>query len=130
MTIDGVNGTSGLTNNGTSSVVQTERKVQEVVKAGTPAAIGPEKNQSIQNNELGQGNQEEQIKSAVSAANQKIRMTNTRCEFEYHEKTKRVSIKVIDTENDEVIREIPPEETLEMVEKLWELAGLIVDEKC
>ena len=127
MAIDGVN---GYPNMGTSSVVQTERKVQEAAKAAMPAATGLQSSQPVQKDGSGQGNPEEQIKSAVSAANQKIRMTNTRCEFEYHEKTKRVSIKVIDTENDEVIREIPPEETLEMVEKLWELASLIVDEKC
>ena len=56
-------------------------------------------------------------------------MTNTRCEFQYHEKTNRVSIKVIDKSTDEVVREIPPEKTLEMVEKMWELAGLFVDER-
>ena len=53
---------------------------------------------------------------------------STKCEFSYHEPTGRISIKVMDKETDEVIREIPPEETLEMVEKMWELAGLIVDE--
>ena len=72
---------------------------------------------------------QEQIKSAISEANRKIRMTNTRCEFQYHEKTNRVSIKVIDKSTDEVVREIPPEKTLEMVEKMWELAGLFVDER-
>lgn len=72
---------------------------------------------------------ENHLKSALSVANQKIRLTNTRCEFEYHDKTKRVSIKVIDKATDEVVREIPPEEALEMVEKIWELAGLIVDER-
>ena len=74
-------------------------------------------------------NSENHLKSVLSVANQKIRPTNTRCEFQYHEGTKRVSIKVIDKSNDEVIREIPPEETLEMVEKIWELAGLFIDEK-
>lgn len=73
---------------------------------------------------------QEHLKSALSVANQKIHMTNTRCEFEYHETTKRVSIKVIDKDTDEIVREIPPEETLKMIEKMWELAGLIVDEKC
>lgn len=72
---------------------------------------------------------EEHLKSALSVANQKIRMTNTRCEFEYHDSTKRVSIKVIDKSTEEVIREIPPEDALHMVEKMWELAGFIVDER-
>ncbi len=75
-------------------------------------------------------NKENHLKSVLSMTNEKIHRTNTRCEFQYHENTKRVSIKVIDKETDEVIREIPPEESLEMVEKMWELAGLIVDERC
>lgn len=72
---------------------------------------------------------EQQIKSAISQANNKMKSHRTRCEFSYHEETKRVSIKVIDKDTQEVIREIPPEDTLEMVEKMWELAGILVDEK-
>lgn len=67
------------------------------------------------------------IDSAVSDANN--RMTSTRCEYSYDEDTKRVSIKVFDKDNDELIREVPPEESLEMLQKMWEIAGLIVDEK-
>lgn len=72
---------------------------------------------------------EQQIKSAIAQANNKLKYHKTRCEFSYHEATKRVSIKVIDKDTDDVIREIPPEETLEMVEKMWELAGMLIDEK-
>jgi flagellar protein FlaG len=53
----------------------------------------------------------------------------TRCEFAYHEETKRISIKVIDRETEEVVREIPPDDTLKMLEKMWEMAGLLVDER-
>ena len=69
------------------------------------------------------------IKDAVDKVNQKIVPTKTRCEFSYHEETKRISIKVIDQRTEETIREIPPEETLDMLSKIWELAGLMVDEK-
>lgn len=72
---------------------------------------------------------EKQIKDAISRANSKLKSHRTRCEFSYHEETKRVSIKVLDEETEEVIREIPPEETLEMVERMWELAGLLIDER-
>ena len=67
------------------------------------------------------------IDSAVSSANN--RMVRTRCEYSYDEATKRVSIKVFDKTSDKLIREVPPEESLEMLQKMWELAGLIVDEK-
>ena len=72
---------------------------------------------------------EKRIKSAIAQANNKMKLTRTGCEFSYHEKTHRVSIKVFDKETQEVIREIPPEESLDMLEKFWEISGLLVDER-
>jgi len=69
------------------------------------------------------------LKSAITQANNKMKQTRTRCEFSYHEETHRVSIKVFDKDTQEVIREIPPEESLEMLEKVWDIAGLLVDER-
>ncbi len=67
------------------------------------------------------------IKQAVADINRK--MNNTVAEFGYHEGTNRVTIRIKDKETNEVIRELPPEKTLEMIEKAWELAGILVDEK-
>lgn len=67
------------------------------------------------------------IESAFSSANSKL--SKTRCEYSYDEGTKRVSIKVYDKDSDELIREVPPEESLEMLQRIWELAGIMVDEK-
>ena len=36
-------------------------------------------------------------------------------------------VKVINEDTNEVIREIPPEQILDMVAKMWELAGILVD---
>jgi len=35
----------------------------------------------------------------------------------------------VDKKSKEVIKEYPPEKTLDMIAKVWELAGLLVDEK-
>ena len=44
--------------------------------------------------------------------------------------TKRqIVFKVINEDTDEVIREIPPEKSLDMLQKMWEMAGILVDEK-
>lgn len=67
------------------------------------------------------------LNEAVKRAN--LKMEHTRCEYSYHKRTNRVSIKVIDRDTDEVIREIPPEKSLDMLQKMWELAGILVDEK-
>lgn len=71
----------------------------------------------------------EKVKSAISEINKKIRPTHTQCEFKYHEETKRISITVRDSDTNEVIKEIPPEKTLDMIAKSLELAGILVDEK-
>ena len=39
------------------------------------------------------------------------------------------TIKIIDKDTKKVLKEIPPEKTLDMIAKVWELAGLMVDEK-
>lgn len=67
------------------------------------------------------------VEEAIKRANNK--MIKTHCEFSYNEDVNRVSITVYDNETDKVIREIPPEESLKMLQKLWEIAGLMVDEK-
>ena len=69
------------------------------------------------------------IKDAVDKVNKKIVPSKTRCEFSYHEDTNRISIKVIDQNTEETIKEIPAEETLDMLARIWEFSGLLVDER-
>lgn len=56
-------------------------------------------------------------------------MSDSEAVFGIHEKTNRITIKIVDKKTKEVIREFPPEETLDMIAKAWELAGILVDEK-
>ena len=56
-------------------------------------------------------------------------MNNSVALFGIHEGTNPVTIKIVDKSTKEVIKELPPEKTLDMIAKAWELAGLLVDEK-
>lgn len=90
--------------------------------------------QTVEKNTEGNQDKEKQdgekkIKDAISQANNKMKQNRTSCEFSYHEDINRVSIRVIDRETKEVIREIPPEENLKMIEKMWEIAGLMLDQR-
>jgi flagellar protein FlaG len=69
------------------------------------------------------------IKDAIDKMNADMRFKRTGCEFTYHEECNRVSIKLYDVTTKEVIREIPSEDTIKMLEKLNEIAGLMIDEK-
>ncbi len=71
----------------------------------------------------------EKVKEAIKVVNNKIKPTHTECQFSYHEETKRISIKVIDQDTGDTIKEIPPEKTLDMIARVWEMAGILVDEK-
>lgn len=49
--------------------------------------------------------------------------------FSIHKDTKQLVVKVIDPDTDRVIREIPPEELLELAVRLQEMLGLLVDKR-
>lgn len=67
------------------------------------------------------------LKNAVEQINRNS--ANTEAVFGYHEGTHRVTIKIVDKDTKEVKKEYPPEKTLDMIQKVWEMAGLMVDEK-
>ncbi|MCR5719534.1 MAG: flagellar protein FlaG [Lachnospiraceae bacterium] len=78
-----------------------------------------------------EGTGNEQIKKAVEQMNKSMNknMTNSEAVFGIHEGTNRVTIKIIDRDTKEVIKELPPEKTLDMIAKVWEMAGILVDER-
>lgn len=70
-----------------------------------------------------------QLKKAVDDINKRAVDDQSEAVFGIHEKTNRITIKIIDKKTKEVIKEFPPEKTLDMIAKVWEMAGLMVDEK-
>jgi flagellar protein FlaG len=70
----------------------------------------------------------DQIKKAVEQLNKKM-ANNSEAVFGIHEETNRVTIKIVDKDTKKVIKELPPEKTLDMIAKVWEMAGILVDEK-
>ena len=69
----------------------------------------------------------EALKKRISDLNRQL--NSTECQYGVDEITQRVTLKIVDKETKEVIKELPPEKTLKMIAKVWELAGLLVDEK-
>lgn len=70
----------------------------------------------------------EKVMKAISEMNKKM-TSNTEAVFGIHEDTNRITIKLVDKTTKETIKELPPEKTLDMIAKVWELAGIMVDEK-
>lgn len=153
MGMDGIGGVGALN---VSSQTRVTRPQSETVDVNTGSTAGQQqvqvaslppiggKGNSNNNGQPGQqqdrgavqADQEvapDKIKAAVDDLNKTVKqaspMHHTQLSFKYHEDTNRISITVTDSDTDEVIREIPPEKTLDMLAKAWEMAGLLVDER-
>ena len=121
-----------------------ERSAEEFTEGSMQNAAAPVDNVTLSVNaaqakdgESGsqQGNQQEQQPSATAEAVTKAveemnkKMSNSVAQFGIHEETNHLTIKIVDKETRKVIKELPPEKTLDMIAKVWEMAGLLVDEK-
>ena len=117
-----------------SPVVESNAGPRMETEAAQAATV--QNTQVVQSGETGSKqnrNEEEQsvssaqIKKAIDDINKKA--YNSEAIFGIHEETNRVTIKIVDRSTKEVIKEFPPEKTLNMIAKVWEVAGLLVDEK-
>lgn len=70
----------------------------------------------------------EQLRAAVEKIN-KAAFSNAEAVYGIHEGTNRVTIKLVDKDTKETIKELPAEKTLDMIARVWEMAGILVDEK-
>ncbi len=70
----------------------------------------------------------ENINNLVDTLNSAAKSVNERVQFSFHDKTNRVVLRFINSDTNEVIREIPPKEMLRLLERMHELIGMFVDE--
>jgi flagellar protein FlaG len=72
---------------------------------------------------------EGQLVKAIDRAIKALEGPSTSFEMKVHEGTHAIMVKVFNKETGELIREIPPEKTLDLVVKMMEFAGILIDEK-
>lgn len=72
---------------------------------------------------------EEQLIKTIERAVKSLQGPQTTLEISIHEKTHDIMVKVLNKDTGELIREVPPEKTLDLVAKMMEIAGILVDEK-
>lgn len=102
----------------TNNVDSVTASITKVTNANSNAQEGQEGSSSSSN------------ESARQAAYTYNKLTNnTKAVFGVNEATNRVTIKIVDKDTDEIVREFPAEKTLDMIARVWEMAGIMVDEK-
>lgn len=110
----------------TDPVISTPDPVIKAVEITPPAKSDTSSDDQKDKGREGEASREA-IKKAVNDINKHA--NGTEAIFGIHDKTNRVTIKIVDKDSREVIKEIPAEETLDLIAKAWEMAGIMVDEK-
>jgi uncharacterized FlaG/YvyC family protein len=65
----------------------------------------------------------------IRQANKSLSPYGRQIEREIHEVTKALMYTIRDTKTNEVIAEYPPRKIQDMIAKMWEMAGLMLDQK-
>lgn len=72
---------------------------------------------------------EQDISDAIEKMNKTIEIFNKKLKMSYDEESKRVVVRIIDSETDKVIKEIPTKEVLDFIHRLHQMIGVFIDSK-
>jgi len=91
--------------------------------------VETENNNNVEQNDKEKDIKENDVKKAVKKLNNFLQDEGTHAEYSIHKELHRLMIKIIDNETNKVILEVPPKKIVDMVAKMCELAGILVDKK-
>lgn len=72
---------------------------------------------------------EKDIEKSVDKLNKFLEDENVHAVYERHDKFNQIMIKIVDNDTKEVVAEYPPKKILDMVAKMCEMVGILVDKK-
>jgi len=72
---------------------------------------------------------EEEVKDTVKDVNEIVKKVKEGLSFQIHEDTEEIMVQVVDLKTDEVIKELPPEEMLDLKARIHEMVGILINEK-
>lgn len=84
---------------------------------------------SCEQEDIKEQNKNKLIKKNIEEASGNIEIGNKRLEFSIHKETNQIMIKVIDNNTHQLIREVPPEKILDIMAKMMEVSGNIIDKR-
>ena len=84
---------------------------------------------SLKENQLSAEELRDELEDKINDMNDIMETLDEKLSFELHDKTDRIMTRIIDIKTQEVIKEMPPEEMLDLAAKIHEMVGLIIDEE-
>ena len=70
-----------------------------------------------------------ELKKIVDELNNSIAPLNPNLEFKFNDKIDDLIMELVDKKNNEVIRQFPPKDAIQLMEKMKELVGILFDKK-
>jgi flagellar protein FlaG len=70
----------------------------------------------------------DEISEIVDRLNSGVKDMHERLSFSVHEKTQRIVVKIVNTDTNEVIREIPSKDAIKLLEHIQDFLGMVIDE--
>jgi flagellar protein FlaG len=71
----------------------------------------------------------DEVHEALRQANRATEAVNVSLRFKLHEDSNRFMVQVVNNQENEVIKEIPPEKILDLIARIQDMIGLLVNEK-
>lgn len=105
---------------------QEELSVEEINKEETSNLDNTSNKESVKE----QSYSEKELKESLDIVNALLKKHNSHAEYSMHDKFKNViMIKIVDTDSGRVLQEVPPKKILDMIAKMCEMVGIMVDKK-
>lgn len=100
------------------------RGLQKTNKDSQPDSLQINKQSKLSGKEL-----REKVKNAVEEMNDIVETVKEGLAFKIHDKTETLMVQVVDIKTKDVIKELPPEEMLDLSARIHKMVGLLIDEK-
>ncbi|WP_027339038.1 flagellar protein FlaG [Halonatronum saccharophilum] len=125
MDISGVRGTSNIESMSSRS---EGRQANDAVKeVRVNQSLDNQLNRSLEKHK--EEIEKDSLEEGVEALNETVQSFHKNLSFQLHEDSERMMVKLMDIKSDEVLKEFPPEEILDMLGRIRQAVGLIIDEK-
>lgn len=114
---------------GSAGAQEEQRVLKQFI---TPLGVANKERQEAEKERLSREDLLGLLEEKTGQLNRAMEIFKKRLRFEVHEETERIMVKILEKKENnthEVIKEIPPERVLDMMARLEEMIGLLIDER-
>ncbi len=106
--------------------VSAKRAAQDVASAKEPSSEGRAESGAAPRETAARPSSNTPDDATLSRVNDALLQRNARAEFSFVEGTERMVLKLVDTATNEVLRQVPSQDMIELARRLDDLRGLLV----